>query len=737
MTLTKHYYAEAGYGYPERDQVMINVSNGKLIRLLVDDEPFDVRYGELHSHERLLDFRAGLLHRRAVWSSPSDRRIRVTSSRLVSLVQRSVAAISYQVEAVDRPVRLVVQSELATNESLPPAGADPRASAVLDAPWHSQSHASVGARAELVHRTEHSNLMMAAAMDHLVEGPASTRIVAESFPDLGRVTITVSLEPGERLSVVKLVTYGWSAQRSADTLRDQVAAALVVARQSGWEGLLDDQRAYLDAFWEHADVEVDGDAEIQQAVRFALFHVLQAGARAERRAIPAKGLTGTGYDGHTFWDTETFVLPVLSYTVPAAAAHALRWRHATLPAAVDRAAKLGLRGAAFPWRTITGAACSGYWPAGTAAFHVNGDIADAVIRYLDASGDSKFEQEIGLELLAETARLWHSLGYHDTRGAFRIDGVTGPDEYSAIADNNIYTNLMAQHNFRAAAAVAKRNPDQARRLGIDEREMAAWCDAADAIVLPYDDTLGVHSQSEGFTSHRVWDFAATTPEQYPLLLHFPYFDLYRKQVVKQADLVLAMYLRGDAFSERQKEANFAYYEPLTVRDSSLSACIQAVMAAEVGHLGLAYDYLAEAALMDLADLEHNTRDGLHVASLAGTWIALVAGLAGMRQHDGSLGFAPHLPEGLTRLAFGLAFRGRALRVEATRGSTSYWLTEGDALELLHFGQAITVSGKDRVRCETPEDSAWGSQAPPPAQPAGRQPPRRNAQATTSTPGARS
>ena len=225
----------------------------------------------------------------------------------------------------------------------------------------------------------------------------------------------------------------------------------------------------------------------QQAVRFSLFHVLQAGARAEGRAIPAKGLTGPGYDGHAFWDTETFVLPVLTYTAPEAVADALRWRHSTLPLATERARQLGLDGAAFPWRTITGAECSGYWPAGTAAFHIGADIAAAVVRYVEATGDEAFERDVGLELLVETARLWRSLGHHDAQGRFRIDGVTGPDEYSAVADNNVYTNLMAQHNLRAAADAAERHPDRAGLLGVDDEEMAAWRDAAKAMFIPYDD----------------------------------------------------------------------------------------------------------------------------------------------------------------------------------------------------------------------------------------------------------
>ena len=304
-------------------------------------------------------------------------------------------------------------------------------------------------------------------------------------------------------------------------------------------------------------------------MRFGLFHVLQAGARAEGRAIPAKGLTGPGYDGHAFWDTESFVLPVLTYTRPTATRDALRWRHSTMPAARARAHELGLAGASFPWRTIAGEECSGYWPAGTAAFHVCADVADAVERYRAATGDEQFERECGLGLMVETARMWRSLGHYDPSGGFRIDGVTGPDEYSAIADNNVYTNLMAQRNLRAAAASAERHPDLSAVLDVGEEEIAGWRAAADSVVVPYDEDLGVHAQSSDFTMHEEWNFEGTPPARYPLLLHYPYFNLYRKQVVKQADLVLALHACGDAFTDEEKARDFTYYEARTVRDSSL------------------------------------------------------------------------------------------------------------------------------------------------------------------------
>ncbi|GAA2673356.1 hypothetical protein Apa02nite_043000 [Actinoplanes palleronii] len=527
------------------------------------------------------------------------------------------------------------------------------------------------------------------------------------------------------MRLVKLVAYGWSSRRSRPAIRDQVVAALAGARIEGWDGLLAAQRAYLDTFWDGADIELDGDAEVQQAVRFAMFHVLQAGARAQKRPIAAKGLTGAGYDGHVFWDTERYVLPVLTYLQPRAAAEALRWRHATLDLARERAATLGWAGAAFPWRTIRGHECSGYWPAGTAAVHLGADIADAVVRYLNATGDTAFERDAGVELLVETARLWVSFGHYDRHGAFHLGGVTGPDEYTAVADDNVYTNLMARRNLTAAADAAARQPDRAAALAVTGQEVAAWRAAAAAMSIPYDDELGVHPQVRGFTVMKEWDFAAAGPGDYPLMLHHPYLDLYRTQVVKQADLVLALHWCGDAFDPADKARDFAYYERRTVRDSSLSACTQAILAAELGHLELAHDYIGEAVLMDLHDLHRNTRDGVHIASLAGAWLSLVAGLGGMRDHDGALSFAPRLPCRIDRLAFSLLWRGHRLHVTVRPGEAVYTLRtgRGDAeLTLSHHGERLVVTTAAAVRRPIPPITPLTGT---PVQPPGRGPAHRS------------
>lgn len=710
-------YAERGFGYPEEGQSLIDVTNGKVFRLLVDDEPFDLRYGTLRTHERVLDLRGGVLRREVEWSSPAGQGVRIRSTRLVSFVQRAILAIHYEVEPLEESARIVVQSALVTNEPVPIDTHDPRAARALGTPLVPEHQERGALDAALGHRTRVSGLRMTVAMDHQIDSPADTVTTLEVEPDLARLSVSTELEPGQSLRLVKYVAYGWSASRTTPAVRDQVDAALASATRTGWDALCRTQREYLDDFWDHADVEIEGDDELQQAVRFAAFQVLQSSARAEQRAIPAKGLTGRGYDGHTFWDTESYALRMLTYTKPESARDALHWRHATLERAQARAHDLGFHGAAFPWRTIGGEECSGYWPAGTAGMHVNADIADAVRRYVWATGDEEFETGAGFDLLVETARLWCSIGHHDSEGAFRIDGVTGPDEYSALADNNVFTNLMAARNLRVAAETATAHPREAEAHDVDDAEIDRWRRAADAMTVPYDPILGVTAQAEGFTRYRNWDFESLPHDAYPLLLHYPYFSLYASQVVKQADLVLALYACGDRFDAEQKARDFAYYERITARDSSLSASIQSIVAAEIGALDLADDYLHETAFVDLHGLTGDTAGGVHLAASAGTWLAVVAGFGGMRDHGARLEFAPRLPERLTRVTFRLRYRGRRLRVDIAHRQATYELSEGAPIEVCHHGDPIELA------VGHPRTIPWAPSAPSVelVQPPGRAP----------------
>ena len=711
-------YAEDGYGYPEHGQTVVNVPDGKLVRLFVGDEPFDVRTGRLDEHEQFLDFRTGILRRSARWTSPAGVTVEVESSRLVSLTHRAVAAIDYKVTAVDGDTEVTLLSEIVANEPLPQVHPDPRVMEALDKPFAAVDQVVGGHRATLLHRTKRSGIGVAVTKDHRITAPESVAVRTEAADDLARTTVSARLAPGGSIRVFACVGHEWSDSLTDAALRDRAEAAVDAATRLGWEGLVREQREYLDAFWECADVRVDGSARLQQSVRFALFQVLQSAARAEVRSIPGKGLTGAGYEGHTFWDAEAFVLPVLTYTAPHAARDALRWRHSTLGHARRRAEQLHLAGAAFPWRTIDGRECSGYWPAGTIAFHINADIADAVTRYVRATGDQEFERENGVEILIETARLWLALGRWDDRGGFHIDGVTGPDEYSALVDDNVFTNLMAQKNLRAAADAARRHSDRARDLEVTDDEISRWMTTAAAVHIPFDAERGIHPQSAGFTEQERWDFENTSPGQYPLHSHFPYFDLYRKQVVKQADLVLALQFAHEAFSPEQTARAFAYYEALTVRDSSLSAAAQAIIAAWVGHLPLAMEYLVEAARIDLDDLHDNVDGGLHVAALAGVWSALVRGFGGMRDGADGLDFAPRLSPPMTGLSFGIRVGGHTLRVDVEPEAVTYRLASGSPLSLRHFGQTHEVRAGSPLRLSIPELEDPG---PAPSQPNGRAP----------------
>lgn len=710
-------YAEDGYGYPEHGETVINAPDGKVIRLIVGDEPFDIRDGRLDSHEQHLDFRSGTLQRDVRWTSPAGDAVRVESTRLVSLTHRAVATIEYRVTALSGPLDITVLSQIVANEPLPDVHPDERVMAPLKRPFEPVDRIVTTTGATLLHRTKRSRIGVAVAMEHVIESDEHT-VDTVATGEVARTTVTTRLAEGDSIRLVKIVGHEWSDALTDAALRDRVETAVSTAMRLGWEGLAREQREYLDDFWGAADVEIEGDALLQQAVRFALFQVLQAAARAEVRSIPGKGLTGPGYEGHTFWDAETFVLPVLTYTVPDAAEHALRWRHSTIDTARARAQQLHLAGAAFPWRTISGRECSGYWPAGTVAFHINADIAGAVMRHVRATGDVEFEREVGLEILVETARLWASLGYRDAAGVFHIDGITGPDEYSALVDDNTFTNLAAQRNLRGAADAARRHSARARELGVRDEEIGRWEAIADAIAVPFDQQRRVHQQAAGYTELERWDFEATSPEQYPLQNHFPYFDLYRKQVLKQADLVLALQLFHEAFTAEETARAFAYYDELTVRDSSLSAATQSVVAAWVGHSELAIEYLTEAATIDLNDLRDDVDDGLHIAALGGVWTAVVSGLGGMKDGPGGLEFCPRLAAPVTRLSFGIRVGGGVLLVEVSDDTTSYTLRGGSPLRMRHFGEPVELSPGETARLPAPPPRDPG---PRPSQPKGRSP----------------
>ncbi len=681
------------------NETTLNVTDGKLIRLRVDGDPLDVRSEGVRRHVRVLDMAAAELVRDVEWTAPSGATVEIRSRRLVSFALPELAAISYRILVLEGDAEIELTSSLVANESVQVREDDPRAAAPLYGQVLLPRVATArGSRLVAGYTTRASRLSVVTVADHVLDAEGAASDAFEESGTLG-VIYRLRLAAGEAVTLTKFLSYAWSARGSIDALVEAGQGVVDRALALGYDALAERQRDYADAFWARTDVVVEGDPEVQQGVRFGLFQLLQATAHAKDLGVAAKGLTGQGYDGHRFWDSETFLVPILAHSTPAWARDLLAFRLRTLDQARARARSLELRGALFAWRTISGEDVSSYFPEGLAAYHLAADIAHAVEVYVGCSGDEEFLTQGGAALLVETARLWMALGHRDPEraGAFCIDEVTGPDEYSALVDNNLYTNVMAARNLAGAAEVvarlARTRPEAHRALvestGLGPEEVEGWERAAADVYLPYDETRGIHAQDDAFLHHAPFDLASFGGKR-PLLLFVHPLALYGRQVVKQADVLLALWLAGDRFSIEDKRRDFAYYEPITVHDSSLSAVAHAVVAAEIGDLDTAFAYLRRCALIDLDDLADDVRDGVHLAGAASGWSALIEGLAGYRPRGEVASFAPRLPAPLRRLAFPLAIRGARLEVEVTAERTRYRLVGEGTLRLEHHGTPVTL-----------------------------------------------
>src|SRR5438270_448487 len=668
-------YPENAYGLAKTDQTIFGVTDSKIIKLFVDDEPFWLPNAKLLSYDRRLNMKSGTLDREILWETPAGKQVLITSRRLVSLVNRHVAAISYRVTLLNAAASVVISSEMATHEpGTYTDGNDPRrARAFAGRVLHHRTSYAKDRRIVLCHATEQSRLTLTCATDNALESSCPHDYKIAYTEDFGQVAFTIDARPDCPIDLTKYMVYHTSQTASAEELCGRAEWTMDRVTTHGFQQLLASQELYMDDFWRRSDVRVSdireertkrSTVEIQQAIRFNLFHILQASARAEDAGVPAKGLTGQAYEGHYFWDTEIYVLPQ----------------------ARARARQLGHRGAMFPWRTISGEEASAYYAAGTAQYHINSDIMYALRKYVQATGDEAFLRDYGAEMLVETARLWLDLGFYSEAkgGKFCINSVTGPDEYNTVVNNNAYTNLMARENLRYAAQALKSlratSPDAysvlVHKTALEPSEIEAWKRAAESMYVPYDEKLQIIPQDDSFLEREPWDFRNTPSDRYPLLLFYHPLNIYRKQVIKQADVVLAMFLLGDAFSSEAKKRNFEFYDPLTTGDSSLSSCVEAIIAAEVGDIDKAIRYGMAALLMDLADVGGNVRDGCHIASMGGTWMALTYGFGGMRDDDGTLSFWPHrAPEDNAILRFPLTYRGQMLQVEIGLEKVQYALRE--------------------------------------------------------------
>jgi alpha,alpha-trehalose phosphorylase len=661
-------YGEDAYGFARTGQTICNVTDSKIIKLFVDDEPFWLPDAHLLTYDRRLNMRSGTLDREILWETPAGKQVSIKSRRLVSFPSRHVAAISYCVTLLNAQAFVVLSSEMAADQSgVRGNEADPRlAGAFWGRVLHPRASYSKDQRIVLCHATQKSCFTLACATDNALETSClhSDKVVHSA--DFGQVAFTIEAQPGCPIQLTKYMVYHTSQTASAEELCGRAEWTLDRVVSQGFQRLLAAQEQYMDDFWRRSDVRIKdiredrikrSTVEIQQAIRFNLFHILQASARAEGTGVPAKGLTGQTYEGHYFWDAEIYLLPFLIYTSPRIARNLLAFRYKMLPQARARAKELGHRGAMFPWRTISGEEASAYYAAGTAQYHINADIMYALRKYVQATGDEAFLRDFGAEMLVETARLWLDLGFYSAaKGVtFCINGVTGPDEYNAVVNNNSYTNLMARENLRYATEVVESlratEPDAynalVQKTAIEPSEAKAWIRAAENMYVPYDEKLKIIPEDDNFLDKEPWDFQNTPADHYPLLLFHHPLNIYRKQVIKQADVVLAMFLLGDVFTPETKKRNFDFYDPLTTGDSSLSSCVEAIIAAQIGDIDKAIRYGTGGRARDAGRDDGSGRRG-------GLWATAFAQRGPARSSLGAHGGQDRLPcwQGRNRAASG-------------------------------------------------------------------------------------
>lgn len=686
-------YGEKAYGYAKNHETICNVMDAKSLILYADGERLDLGTGDVKDHKRVLDMRAGTLRRSFVWHTKSGAVLSAAFTRVVSLAHMELAAARLELQCLSGICSVRLESGISPAVIAEGDPNDPRNAAGKDRSLVIGRRCAEDSLIAMEQKTKNSGYTIVCAVEH--RGIAGSAAVLEKAVQW---TAEQTLEAGQNLRLDKNICYMAARYDEDPAIWDEALKACRCAPD--FDTVIEEQRAVLDAFWTRAGLMIKGDDALLQGLRFNLFHIYQSAGRDGRRNIAAKGLTGEGYEGHTFWDTEAYILPVFIYTDPALARKLLEYRYAILPNARARARELGhARGALYAWRTIDGEECSAYFPAGTAQYHINGDIAHAVCEYYDATEDLDFLADYGAEILVETARLYYDLGFYSAvkDGRFVLNCVTGPDEYNVMVNNNVYTNCVAEENFRSAwnvmAVLRERRPDDYNRLcgSIDfsPEEAENWLRAADRMYYPAPRD-GIYPQDDGFLDRKPWPLDTIPAEKHPLLIHYHGLTIYRHMVCKQADLILAMTQYGERWKMEEKKKNFAFYDSVTTHDSSLSMAVFSILANEIGDVKTGYDYFMSSARLDLDDMHHNTKDGLHMANMAGTWTGLVRGFGGMRCRNGQLSFAPVCPPQWQGYSFCVSYRGRSIQVDVNAEGASFKLLSGEPLEISSFGTAITL-----------------------------------------------
>ncbi|WP_042142869.1 glycoside hydrolase family 65 protein [Paucisalibacillus sp. EB02] len=692
-------YGEKLFAFPEKQQKLLNIIDAQGIEIWVGEDNYrekvSLHSGEVLDYTRILHLDKGITERVLHWKSNKGYELIVNFKRLVSFHTRELfhQFITLTPVSKDIPIQIVSSvngdvKNFADKDDPRVASDDEKRLSISNLSWTDES--------SFVEVQTKSSKLHAAVL-------STVSVSSESISYRYEINDGASIQTIMKMILNKEMTLDKRTFIADSTRYEDLQGSLLAINNKtaslSFSELAKLQQEYMASFWNKTDVTIDGEDQIQEAIRFNLYHLLQSAGQDGKTSIAAKGLSGEGYEGHYFWDTEIYLLPMFTMTNPELARKLLHYRYSILDSARERAKEMGhKKGALYPWRTIIGTECSSYYPAGTAQYHISADIAYSYVQYYLATNDKSFLKDFGTEVLLETARLWLEVGHYQ-HNEFRIDAVTGPDEYTAIVNNNYYTNVMAKYNLQWAhkfsLLIQEEDPiywqTLKNKLSLDDSELERFLSAANAMYLPMDKTLNINPQDDTFLQKEKWDFEGTPTEHYPLLLHYHPLTIYRYQVCKQADTVLAHFLVEDEQSEYVMKASYNYYEKVTTHDSSLSSCVYSMMGARVGYLDKAYDYFIETARLDLDNIQGNTKDGLHMANMGGTWMAIVAGFAGMRLKENGLYFRPQLPKQWDGYAFHIQYHGQLLMIRNQKDSFIVELLSGDQVDLYIWDKKYTIT----------------------------------------------
>lgn len=701
-------YGEWNFGFPTESQSLLNLPNAKIIKLFIEDEEFSMLTGEIEDYKRVLNMKEGRITRDLICVSPKGKKIKISISRFVSFNNKNLMEIRYKVTPLNFSGNLKFISAINVNVENHTRKTNP----LVDYGPFGKRLANDyidSIRDELYYEgtTLNSELSIACGAVNKI---SSENFIRKNFKnyELCGVSYEFYAKENEEIILDKFIAYSTSLDMNEEKLHGFIKAILSEAKEKGYIEAEREQKEYVEEFWRTADVIIEGDNALQQGIRFNLFHLMQSAGRDGKTGMGAKGLSGEGYEGHYFWDTEMYVLPVFVYTKPDLAKKLLDYRYFTLDKARERARVLGHdKGALYPWRTINGEEASTYFPLGTAQYHINADIAYAFKLYVDVNDDFDYLKDKAAEVLCETARVWADVGSFSqyVGDKYCICAVTGPDEYNAIVDNNFYTNLMARENLRDAIWALNKIKEKdklaydnlVKKIDLKAEEIEYWKKIIENMYFPYDEKRGVYPLDDGFMKRKPWDDSKIPKEKRHLLYenYHPLF-IFRQRMSKQADAILAMYLHSNLFSIDELRRNYDFYQEVTLHHSSLSTCIFGILASQIGYDEEAYKYFSKSARMDLDDYHNNFYAGIHAANMAGTWQGIVNGFAGLRTNRGVLEFNPAIPKEWNAYSFKIFYKKNLLEIKISKDEIEIRLLEGENLELYVYGEKVYIENLSEI-----------------------------------------